>query len=404
MIGLAGVPLSEEQQALRSVAADVLGRVWTPDQLRKAWEGDRGHSEQLWNALRGAGLTAIAVPQSHGGLGMREPELVLVAAEAGRAALTEPLLATGLAALVIEEHGSRQQRDRWLAALAAGEAIGVLAVDGAALVPDADVADVVVVTRGTEVHVVPADRVGMTRRRSIDRARRLFSIDFAPHPETMAIDSADAVGRIEDQAAVITAATLCGISSHLLERTLEYVKLRSQFGRPVGSFQAVKHRLADAFVAVEMSFPPCLAAARSLAEHRASASIDVSVAKANASDAAAVVNNHALQCHGAVGYSWEHDLHLWLKRGKALEQEHGNGRFHRTRIGRYLMSEAIEVIGAPSATALLWPTCRQDPGARLEMTSDVDRTIPPKTANDRSAASCMFCSSAAHASSTIRVL
>jgi alkylation response protein AidB-like acyl-CoA dehydrogenase len=330
---------TDEQDALRSVARDILRRAWTPSSLRDAWEAGVSHDESLWNLLSEAGLTAVAVPSSYGGLGMGEPELVALAVEAGRAALSEPLLATGLAALAIGECGSSEQRDRWLGPLACGEAIGVLSVGDTGLVADVDVASVVVATRGTEVHIVPVDQVSMKLQRSMDGARRPFRVSFTPDGRTLATDNAKAAGRIEDQAAVITAAFLCGVSSYLVDCTVEYVKSRTQFGRPVGSFQAIKHRLADAFVAVQMSLPPCQAAASALAERRPDASIYASVAKANASQAAATVNDHALQCHGAVGFSWDYDLHFWLKRGKALEQEHGSARFHRSRISRYLHAE-----------------------------------------------------------------
>jgi alkylation response protein AidB-like acyl-CoA dehydrogenase len=145
---------------------------------------------------------------------------------------------------------------------------------------------------------------------------------------------------------VSTAAVLDGIGLHLLETTVEYVKGRSQFGRPVGSFQAVKHRLADAYVLLESSRPAAWYAAYALANDLPDRELAASVAKAYASDAEAFINREALQLHGGIGFTWEHDLHLWLKRGKALERWFGSAREHRGRIAAHLFDD-----GARSSAA-----------------------------------------------------
>src|SRR5207248_3327177 len=130
---------------------------------------------------------------------------------------------------------------------------------------------------------------------------------------------------------------LCGLSAHLISVTVEYVKVRRQFGSPVGSFQAVKHMLASAHLALEFARPLVYRAAWSMAEREPDRSIHVAMAKAQASDAATLAARVALQCHGAIGYSFEYDLHLWMKRAWVLGTAWGDARWHRARVGRAIL-------------------------------------------------------------------
>src|SRR5439155_26410495 len=135
-----------------------------------------------------------------------------------------------------------------------------------------------------------------------------------------------------DRAALATAAELCGLGQHLIAVTVEYVKVRRQFGSPVGSFQAVKHMLADAHLGIEFARPVVYRAAWSMARGRPDRSVHVSMAKAMASEAALRAARAALQCHGAIGYSFEYDLHLWMKRVWALAAAWGDAAWHRARV------------------------------------------------------------------------
>jgi alkylation response protein AidB-like acyl-CoA dehydrogenase len=140
------------------------------------------------------------------------------------------------------------------------------------------------------------------------------------------------VARTIDRAAVGSAAQLLGIGAAMVERTVEYAKIRTQFGKPIGSFQAVKHQLADAHVALELARPVVYRAAASLAGRAADASLHASMAKAQASEAALRAARAALQCHGAIGYSFEYDLHMWMKRAWALAAAWGDAAWHRARV------------------------------------------------------------------------
>jgi alkylation response protein AidB-like acyl-CoA dehydrogenase len=326
---------SEEYEALTGLVHELLGRACPPAVVRTAWDCDGELDGGLWSALCAAGLTGVCVPSEYDGLGLGEPGLAILAEAAGEAALPGPLLDSSLAALALAENGSDAHRAQWLPALAAGTATATLAL-GTDLAPNADIADVLVWASGTEVHVLDTSRFTARRRRSSDRCRRIFEVTVNADEQTLASRGSAASARLADQAALLAAATLCGISTQLVRMTTEYVRERRQFGQPVGAFQAVKHRLADGFVANTMAWPPCWDAAIGLAEHASDASCRVSVAKAFANDSAAAVNDHALQCHGGIGFSWEYDLHLWLKRGKALERAQGSSTFHRERIARTL--------------------------------------------------------------------
>lgn len=344
------VPADEEHAALATVAAEVMTRACPPAVVRAAWDGAAGSSDDVagvWAVLAGAGLTGVAVPEIHGGIGLGVPGLAIVAEAAGRVALPLPLVETAVAALAVDELGTAEQQARWLPAVAAGDARGAVAIDvspgpatgsSLGLVPFAGTADFLVHVTADQARLLERDEYVATRRSSSDRARPVYGVQPRPGAGTELSWDPAAGRRILDQAAVATAAVLCGLSARLLAVTIEYVTARRQFGQPVGAFQAIKHRLADAGVAAALTWPAVWDAATALSAHAADASLRVSVAKAFASDAAAIVNDHALQCHGGIGFSWEYDLHLWLKRGKALERVYGTAREHRWRIGRQLFA------------------------------------------------------------------
>lgn len=326
------VGLTADQRAIASGARDFLIAECPASVVREAWESPTGRSPDLWMKLAAVGLLGLVVPERYGGMGLGDLELAVVLEQAGRVALPEPLLETAVACLTLVEVGTEPQREKWLPMIAAGEAVVTLGLEDQLLVTDAHVAEVIVLARGDQLHAVPADHFTATAQPAFDGARRLFTIDPELDDRTAMGAERSSVVRLTDRAAVAAAAVLVGISAHLVEVTVTYVKERRQFDRPVGSFQAVKHKLAEAHLAVETARPAVWAAAHLLAEGSAEASVAASVAKSYAGSAAAVVNDHALQFHGGIGFTWEHDLHLWLKRGKALEQAYGTPRWHRNRL------------------------------------------------------------------------
>jgi GTP-binding protein HflX len=196
-------------------------------------------------------------------------------------------------------------------------------------------ADLLLLARADGLHLVGPDRCALVDQPAFDGSRRLATVEARTASTGSRPYHPAALTRLADRAAVLTAATLLGIGAHLVEVSVAYVAQRHQFGRPVGSFQAIKHRLADAHLAVEFARPLTWVAAHQvgeLAPGDPEASTAAAAAKVAAAAAEAAANTHALQCHGGIGFTWEHDLHLWLKRGKALESAYGTPARHRARI------------------------------------------------------------------------
>jgi alkylation response protein AidB-like acyl-CoA dehydrogenase len=329
---------SAEQYALRDLARDLFEKESPPSRLRELYEGAE-RDPGAWRSMAAVGLLGLTVPEEHGGMGGDEVDLALVLEEAGRAALPEPLLETvGVAAPALVGSGDPRAAT-WLPLIAGGEAIATIRMGAAPFAIDADLADVLLEERNGALHLL--ERGSFTTRpvSSEDRARRLFAVESQTTDATSLPGGAVAVARALDRAAFGAAGMLNGISMRLLQMTLTHVKERQQFGRPVGSFQALNHRLADAHIAVESARAATWYAAYALARDLGDAPLAASVAKAQATDAEALTNRVALQCHAGIGFTWEHDLHLWLKRGKALEQAYGSAADHRARIARGAFSE-----------------------------------------------------------------
>lgn len=339
--------LTPEQAAIHDTARDLLRAACTPAGIRAAWESDTGRDGDRWARIAEVGLTGLLVPEAHDGLGLTDLEMALVLEHAGRVGLPEPLLETaGLAAPTIAEVGTDEQRARWLRAIAAGEAFATVQLPGQPLVSDAHVADVLVTVDDGRIHIAPRDRFDATPQRTFDGARRLARVTADLDSSTRTDGTAADIERLVDRAAVASSAVLVGIASHLLDETVHYVTERHQFGRPIGSFQAIKHKLAESLLVVATARQAVRGAARELAARAPRASVTASVTKSYVSDAAKKVNYEALQCHGGIGFTWESDLHLWLKRGKALEQAYGTAAWHRQRIAQRLFERDTEVLDA----------------------------------------------------------
>jgi hypothetical protein len=206
-----------------------------------------------------------------------------------------------------------------------GEVTVSVGLPGSKLVSYADSADVVLL----DDEAFAPDALALERCDSVDGSRRLFMVGWGPFAMK---------GEWFERGALGTAAQLLGLGQHLLDVTVEYAQQRHQFGAPIGSFQAVKHKLADLRLALEFARPVVHRAAYSVAHADGDRSVHVSMAKAYASDAALLAARHALQVHGAIGYSYEHDLHLWMKRAWALAASWGDAAWHRARVGRAILS------------------------------------------------------------------
>jgi len=328
----------QQQLEFRAQLQAFSHREYTPGELRAAWDSPTGWSEERWRALAEMGVIGMTVPAAHGGLGMGPVDLVLLLEELGRAAAPEPVLETtllGVPLLLAAAPTHGELVARWLARVAQGTAVLAVGTSTTAGVPGAVGADLLLLERDGEVHAVEPVAATITPRRSVDGARRPAQVLWQPSPATLLVSDAGrrgVLGALGDRAAMGTGALLVGVAERMIAMAARYATDRRQFGKPIGSFQAVKHHLADALVRVEFAKPAVYRAAWSLAEGDADASVHASMAKALASDAAVLAARTALQVHGAIGYTWEHDLHLWMKKAWALAAAWGDAAAHRARV------------------------------------------------------------------------
>ncbi|EGX56018.1 oxidoreductase [Streptomyces zinciresistens K42] len=296
--------LDAEQRAFAASLDAMLTAADTPSVAREWGRGERTRGCALWSRLAGAGVFALAVPEKHGGLGPRPVELVAAFVELGRHAVPGPLAETVAAAVLLADLPEPGPAERLLPALASGAAMASVAWRGG-FAPDGDAATVRLALGPDGLRLSPGPgRV----RPSLDPARRLAALE--PGGALLCADPPTA--RALGHARLVTAAQALGVGQALLARTVAHVGRRTQFGVPVGSFQAVKHRLADARIALEFARPLVLGAALTLDRR------DVAAAKVAACEAAYGTARAALQLHGAIGYTAEDDLSLWLTKARAL--------------------------------------------------------------------------------------
>lgn len=314
------VAFTDDQLAFRDAVRDLLEKECPPSVVREAWTNADGRSGRAWTALAEMGVLGALVPEREGGLGLTVLDVVLIAEETGRAALPEPFVEHVLVGAPLVAN----------AAVADGS---VILAAGDPFVPYADAADLLLIGPGPGTIV---DRVAalLAPQPSVDGSRRLFTATATESVRTL---DANEQNRAFERGALGIAAQLLGLSAWLLDTTVEYVTQRCQFGAPIGSYQAIKHKLADVRVALEFARPLVYRAAYSLTHDDPAAATHVSMAKVRAGDAAALAARHALQCHGAIGYSFEHDLHLWIKRVWALGASWGDAAWHRERVARAIL-------------------------------------------------------------------
>jgi alkylation response protein AidB-like acyl-CoA dehydrogenase len=293
---------TDDQLAFRDGMRALLEQECTPAHVRDAWANATGRVPGLWSKLHNMGVVGMLGPVDAGGLGLTMVDLVLLLEETGRFAVPEPIVET--AAFGVPLLGRTD----------------LTVATGHRFVPWADTADVIITSEGrfdretTELHPHP----------SVDSARRLFEVHGTAQP----VADLDRAG---DRGIVGIAAQQCGLAERMLELTVGYAKERQQFGVPIGSFQAVKHHLANARLALEFARPLVYRAAATLEPAH------VSMAKAKADEAALTAARASLQCHGAIGYTTEYDLHLYMKRSWALARTWGDARWHRNRVGSVIL-------------------------------------------------------------------
>ncbi|MGW5431153.1 acyl-CoA dehydrogenase family protein [Streptomyces sp. NPDC004059] len=320
---------AEQRDFARSLDA-LLTAAGTPAVVRSWAAGDTEPGRALWTRLAEAGVFALAVPERYTGVGTLPVELTVAFEELGRHAVPGPLTETVAAAALLDRLGDATTAAAWLPGIAAGKVVASLCPvsPDRPYALDADTADAVFAVEGDTLRLAEAH--GPVQR-SLDPARRparpLGGTVLARGP-AVAVAAAHAT----EVAALTTAAQALGLGRALLERTVEYARQRRQFGVPIGSFQAVKHRLADTLIALEFARPLVHAAALALERADAGCGRDIAAAKVTACEAAYAAARTALQVHGALGYTEELDLSLWIRKARALRTSWGTPAACRSRV------------------------------------------------------------------------
>lgn len=316
----------EDQLAMTDAARVMLVETCTPADLRHLLERDEARAGARWDSIRNMGLLAMLAPEDSGGLGLAPVDFVGIAEAAGYVGLPEPLVEQ--AGIVVPLLVSLADDRGWLERIIGGEVVAI-GHPANPFVNDADTASAFILAHGTDVHMVEADQVSLTRQHSVDSFRRLFTVDWSPSPETVV---ASDWGQTNDRGALFTAAQLIGLGQRAIDLAVAYAKDRTQFGKPIGSYQAVKHLIASAQVKIEFARPVVHAAAAELPLDSLASRARVAHAKIAAGDAADLATRTAVQVYGAMGMTREADVHFFLKRTLALRYAWGTTLDHRATV------------------------------------------------------------------------
>jgi alkylation response protein AidB-like acyl-CoA dehydrogenase len=357
--------LSEEQQQLKESARAFLSGECPTTFVRKTMATDDGYPRELYEHIAKLGWTGLIVPEKFGGAGLGMLDMAMVLEEGGYAAMPGPFLFSSmLAASALKLSGSEKLNSKWLTALAEGRAIGTVAVvENAAsidprdinsiaskaaagwhlngtkmFVPYANVADFIVVAAKHDsdifLFVVDTKSPGVTIRslKNLDLTRRVSSVELKSAPAERLKGGTDLFAKLIDIAAIAVAADSLGGTERALEMAVDYSKVREQFGKPIGSFQALKHAAAEIVADVEPARAMLWYAAYSLDIDAPDAERVASMAKARLCDIYSRATDRAVLMHGGIGFTWEHDMHLWFKRARFNESCFGSPSFHRERV------------------------------------------------------------------------
>jgi alkylation response protein AidB-like acyl-CoA dehydrogenase len=372
---------TEEQEMIRQQAAEFLKDECPISFVRELMESEHTYSEDLWRKMSEMDWTGLIFPEKYGGVGLSFVDLTVVLEEMGRALVAGTYFSTVvLAGLTLLEAASEEQKERWLAPLAKGELKATLALtepngrwDAAGItikaerseegfvitgtklfIPDAEVADLIICAARTSnsrrpergVTLLALDRktagLSITPLTTMDETRRLYEIAFEQvrvpaHHVIGKVDRAwPLIARVLDKATIGLCAEMVGGAQRVLDMCVEYSKSRIQFGRPIGSFQAIQHRCADMLLLTESARSAVYAAAWAASEDREDLALFASMAKAYTGDAFRFVTGEGIQLHGGMGFTWEHDAHLYLKRAKAAEVTFGDASYHRERVAQLI--------------------------------------------------------------------
>ncbi len=334
---------TDDQQAIKRTAHDLLADRFKFERVRELAEAGK-YDDEAWKELCELGWPGIFIDEEYGGQGLGIVELVILMEELGYTLAPVPFLSNAAAGLMIQAAGSDEQKQRWLPGIASGEARGAAGLvrgDEAKLVPDGDSAELIVMCAAEGVTVVERSAADVEPVATMDSTRRYARVR-ATGGEALEGEVGPGVGA----GLLAVAAELTGVSQRAMEMAVEYARDRKQFGRAIGAYQAVSHRCAQMLLETEGSRSATYWGAWTADAEPESLELAASMAKAYASDAGWRVCSSSLQVHGGIGFTWEHDLHFFLKRAKVDGLLWGSASEHRERVAQ--MSAVGEEAGAPA--------------------------------------------------------
>ncbi|MDE2596906.1 MAG: acyl-CoA/acyl-ACP dehydrogenase [Sphingomonadales bacterium] len=348
--------LTDEQQMIAETARAFFSENATSERTRKAMASATGFDADLWQAFcTELGLSGIAIPEHAGGAGLGLIELALVAEAAGAQVAALPMLGSlALCAQAIAAGGTDAQKAELVPALLSGEMIAAYVHD-AAITADGNVltggdgfvahgaaAQAFVVTSNTGAWLVRAGAPGLTvtAQTTMDQTRPLARVALDGVNGEPLAEAAAAIARAHACGFIVVAAEALGGAQAALDRTVAYSNERVQFGRAIGSFQAYKHRLADLVVEIEQARSAVWWAACAADEGSDDAQLAIHAAKSFAADTFFLCAGNMIQLHGGIGFTWEHDTHLYFKRARAIQTALGNGSWHREQVAALILGDA----------------------------------------------------------------
>jgi len=345
--------LTDEQVMIADTVRAFFAENATSERTRAAMEGT-GIDRDLWAAFAGElGLAGIGIPEDFGGAGLGMVELAVVAEAAGAQVAAVPLLGHAMLAEALVRGGTQAQKEQWLPRLASGEAIATAAWnaafevnDGAvsgtiAHLPHGAIADVLLLHAAGQVWLVDLAGEGVRRTAHVtmDQTRPLATVTLDCTPAEVLENGAAAIDGLHAGGWICLAAEALGGAQASLDRTVEYAKERVQFGRPIGSFQAYKHRLADMMVEIEQARSAVYWAACAVDEQAEEAALALHAAKAFCADTYRMCAGNMIQLHGGIGFTWEHDAHLFFKRARSIATLYGDSQWHREQVAHLVMGD-----------------------------------------------------------------
>lgn len=344
---------TEEQLAFSAAIRSYLMVESNADFHRKLWETESGRSPEMWSRFAAQGLTGLSVPEEFGGLGYSDVEWTVLAQDLGYFGVADTLTDTAMVstALLCGLPKDSVLRREWLPRIAEGAARVAIGHPVNPFVCDAHVADLLLLNHENQVHAVRNGDVELIAETSVDMSRRIYRVKWRPSQKSMVCDAQ--LGEklwngVLERGALAATAHMLGLTRRMLDLAIDYSADRKQFGKPIGSFQAVKHLLADVAVKLEFARPVAVRAAYALACEQPRTSVCVSHAKLAAAEASWLAAKNCMQVHGAMGYTWEMDLQMFMKRAWALAGTWGDRAFHKARVAAFIFADSASL--GPGAT------------------------------------------------------